>query len=54
MNEWLSLTMMEEIEAAVDPEAVFADGDIFLRIDGPGPGRRDCAACFGVYTGHDG
>lgn len=27
--------MMTEVEATVDPDTLFADGDVVLRVDGP-------------------
>ena len=44
--------MMEEVEAAVNPQAVFLDGNIFLRVDGPLAGVGDDAAYVGVDLRH--
>jgi hypothetical protein len=44
-------TMMEEVEATVNPQASFSDWHIFLRFDGPMSWLRDHAADFGIYAG---
>ena len=45
------MAVVEEVEAAVDPEAVVAEGLVVLRVDGPVAGFGDRAACFGVGFG---
>jgi len=45
------VAVVEEVEAAVDPEAVVAEGLVVLRVDGPVAGFGDRAACFGVGFG---
>lgn len=41
--------MVSEIEAAVNPDAIFGDGDVFLGVDGPLTGLRNafalCCCC---------
>lgn len=45
------MAVVEEVEAAVDPEAAFCYWHIFLRVDWPGAGVRDDAADFWVDGG---
>jgi hypothetical protein len=45
------VAVVEEVEAAVDPEALLVDGDVCLRVYGPVAGLGDGAADFWVDFG---
>lgn len=49
-----SSTVVEEVEAAVNPQAVFADGHVLLGVDGPLAWLGDEAAGLGINLGRHG
>ena len=48
MQHYAGVAVVEEVEAAVDPEAVFLYRDIMLRVYRPGAGGGNDAADFWV------
>lgn len=44
-------TVMAEVEAAVNPDAVVGNGDVLLRIDGPLAGRGHVFGLGGRQSG---
>jgi hypothetical protein len=44
--------MVGEVEASINPDAVFIDCDVLLRVDGPLAGRRNPFALGALSANH--
>lgn len=49
-----SRTVVEEVEAAINPQTVFANGHVLLGVDGPLAGLGDDAVSLGINLGRHG